>query len=1090
MLIAVILTILLTIFQVTTVLSISADPCDNATDLPFINQRMVGYKLSQGEMPICDEYLGIDEKWFSLMGKYVIANTARKCGTISNWYLKDNLPINGTQDVELCRNEGPGKTCVEKKTIQAKKCSKGYVFLLPPTDGCTEAYCIQPLDGNVKRGSGPPDISSVNPTVNVEVVKKNKVSLEFYCDISPPKGTDLQYVVEWSLFSGTSLLRSLYKTASVRYFGPTDFRGKTSLKEHHLKSNNINTPGFTLGCTVKARNGSDGEYSHSRASAAKFCGIKVVNISSVRLKDSETKTIFLRLTIPFGCPQGDCFLDVNTFIPNTPDSCLIHKVSQRVHNKGKFCGVRFFKEDYEKGNLKPFIITGRFGKSQVLQSDLIYDVVFRTGPKHDHSFFANYEAASVRVELDLNQTKLQGKECYSRSDPHMLTFDGRRYDNQRAGTFIMYKHKELAVEVQTKTKRCTKWDNGNWHPWCNCAVAVRAGKDVFISDNCEDDNISPPRFAICEDGILSQSVKKLQNKHKIFLPSGGIVELENDGHFINVHIKPSLVDFGKTEGLCGSFDDNKANDNAVRINSKAKDSSESWIVNETAFENLFDKQNYQKLEHWKESRFLCSCERDLSRSLRDPLNAAAICDQSKKILCPEDRKLDTVKNNCDLYLEKRRKRSTDKVLSDQYENTATSYFPTKGYKNEETYPEVSISHFKRGRRSVYNNETARVDCLKMMNTSTFRTCKKIPGLDLNNLIEICIADAVLTNTMNWTLMHLEAIKAQCINHVDVMQPIPEEELADLLPSLDNVTNTTQPDSSFNTTLAVPIHIQPNTSSNSGFLSITLELLTDIKANSCPNECSGHGKCTNGTCLCDIPFTSFDCSINGTKPPVMLGIPDKGKCDLNKRKCAETSVIGRNFAETKSLKCRLIPFTIDRNNNTEVAETVETPGYFESLFEVYCPLSNGRVKRSKNADLADDFVSRGFRVSVSNDGNGYSDEDSIVIFDSQCVDCSKVKGKIICTTKTGFCMKGGECFHPDDTVGCQICKTSSFGYSHWENGPDCPSPTKTEGSGTVWIIGAVLGSFAFIVLSVIAVMCYLSKRGPASNQKIESMAEIK
>ncbi|XP_060598353.1 uncharacterized protein LOC132752093 [Ruditapes philippinarum] len=1087
---AVVLPILLTIFQVTTVSSLSSDPCDTATDLPMINQRIIGYKLVKDEKPVCDKYLHFLGEWFSLMGKYVIANTTLNCGTNSNWYLKDKLPKNGTKDVEVCLNEGPGKTCSEKTTIQAKKCSKGYVFHLSPTTACSEAYCIQPIDGNVKSGSGPPDISSVNPIVNVEVVKKYKVSLEFYCDILPPKGTDLQYVVEWSLFSGTSLIGSLYKTASVRYFGQTDFRSKTSLKEHHLKSNNINTPGFTLGCTVKARNGSDGMYSHSRNSAARFFGIQVANISSVRLKDSETKTIFLKLTIPFGCPHGECFLDVNTYIPKTRDSCLIHRVSHSVHSEGIFCGVRFYKEDYEKGSLKPFTITATFGKSQVLQSGLVYDVVFVTGTKHDHSFFANYQAASVRVELDINQTKLQGKECYSRSDPHMLTFDGRKYDNQRAGTFIMYKHKELAIEVQTKTKRCSKWDNTNWRPWCNCAVAVRAGKDLFISDYCKDNYIIPARFAICEDGILSRSVKRLQNKHKIFLPSGGIVELENDGQFINVQIKPSLVDFGKTEGLCGSFDDNKANDNAVRTNSKARDSSESWIVNETAGENLFDKHNYQKLEHWKESRYLCSCVRDTSRSYSDPLNPAVMCDPSRKILCPEDRKLDTVKHTCDLYLEKRRKRSTDKILSDHYENAATSYFPTKDFKNDQPYPEVSVLLLKRGRRFVYNNVTARLDCLKMMNTSTFRTCKKIPGLDFNNLIEICIADAMLTNTMNWTLMHLEAIKAKCINHVDVMQPIPEEELADLLPLLDHVTNTTKPDSSLKTTSAVPVHTQPNTSSNSGFLSISLELLSNIKANSCPNECSGHGKCTNGTCFCDIPFTSFDCSINGTKPPVLLGIPDKGKCDLNERKCAETSVIGRNFAETKSLKCRLISFTIDRYNNVEVAETVETSGYFESLFEVYCPLSNGRVKRSKNADLADDFVSRGFRVSVSNDGNGYSDEDSIVIFDSQCVDCSKVNGKIVCTTKTGFCMKGGKCFHPGDKVGCQICKTSSFGYSHWENGPDCLTPVATEDNGTLWIIGAVLGAFAFILLSVIAVMCYLSKRGRTPIQKIKLMAEIK
>lgn len=79
------------------------------------------------------------------------------------------------------------------------------------------------------------------------------------------------------------------------------------------------------------------------------------------------------------------------------------------------------------------------------------------------------------------------------------------------------------------------------------------------------------------------------------------------------------------------------------------------------------------------------------------------------------------------------------------------------------------------------------------------------------------------------------------------------------------------------------------------------------------------------------------------------------------------------------------------------QSVDVAGQFESMYEIYCPFPGSRDKRSLPDDnIPDNQVSHGFLTSVSNDGKAFSEGDTIVIFDSQCVNCTKVEDKIVCT----------------------------------------------------------------------------------------------
>lgn len=55
-----------------------------------------------------------------------------------------------------------------------------------------------------------------------------------------------------------------------------------------------------------------------------------------------------------------------------------------------------------------------------------------------------------------------------------------------------------------KTRSCY---NNNRTPFCNCGAAVRAGRDIFVIDNCGG-VVRPPRIVYCKDGVFHRQIKR------------------------------------------------------------------------------------------------------------------------------------------------------------------------------------------------------------------------------------------------------------------------------------------------------------------------------------------------------------------------------------------------------------------------------------------------------------------------------------------------------------------------------------------------------------------------------------------------------
>lgn len=114
----------------------------------------------------------------------------------------------------------------------------------------------------------------------------------------------------------------------------------------------------------------------------------------------------------------------------------------------------------------------------------------------------------VRVH---DQTTSGGGICSSYNDPHMQTFDGIYWENQRVGEFVMYRHKTKPFSVRkyihTTSKAIlliiyptdsTQYKIILWpfqvhalfsacvpgYATCNCGVAIKSGDSLYVVRTC------------------------------------------------------------------------------------------------------------------------------------------------------------------------------------------------------------------------------------------------------------------------------------------------------------------------------------------------------------------------------------------------------------------------------------------------------------------------------------------------------------------------------------------------------------------------------------------------------------------------------
>ncbi|WAR31500.1 SVEP1-like protein [Mya arenaria] len=584
---------------------------------------------------------------------------------------------------------------------------------------------------------------------------------------------------------------------------------------------------------------------------------------------------------------------------------------------------------------------------------------------------------SVHVDMikaHVETSQLVSSQCWSHNDPHMRTFDGRRFEHHDEGVWYLYINTEEKIQVLIKTKLCGHVWNG-YRVTCNCGVVVNAGRDVFSISACETRNFFERKFTSCEDEKVLEITTSSYGRIDIVLPTKTKVQVNAYGApFLNVDIWPSNADAKKPSGLCGYMDQNWSNDYVFLNGTVTNDETawrHSWRVPDDR--NLFENNNH--LTPWPGQKRFCSCKED-NGDITDELICSAVDPRSCHVQGDEDQF-----GRCFSTRVTRRKRGVNSVEPDTHESAVTSMNETES----QSTPLTGIT---------FDNATAWAYCEDAFNITVLRICSQLKNFTQTDYLQNCVDDILAINDTVFTPTHVDLQKKKCYSMMSASLPPPAEAFKNISlivggKEVENITDDVIQES-----------LEPE---------YTTEVLNEIVINDCPQECFGRGDCNNGTCECNEGFASSDCSVDLSKPVTMYGIPDRGYCDLKYRPCERTSVFGTNIADT--VKCYLQHYWVTNTSHTYTDFTFETEGHMLAPDEIKCLLPTAEPT------IPDGFLSLGYNVSLSNDGNLFSVEDMILIYDSDCVNCTRLGSDVIYIDEceSNPCVNEGTC--NDDIDDC-------------------------------------------------------------------------
>ncbi|KAL3836000.1 hypothetical protein ACJMK2_021455 [Sinanodonta woodiana] len=786
------------------------------------------------------------------------------------------------------------------------------------------------------------DISFISrPVVRPEIhrLRNDTNRLIFYCDFHPLIDTSVLYLATWyrdKIEQDTILMSSL------NYFRE-DIRSGSYLSETEI------TLGMTILCTIYVI-----QQNITVPSEPYFVGFEVMFNDTLTIQNVAETWVHIRLTVPFAChiQNEECFLGMNMFYNETgADNCLVPSAAALTS-----CGIRISSSKWNESYAVR--IVPMHGQN-LISISRTYNIFLRTDVTFAHDFFRNYTLPRhIQVEVSTDTSNLNGKECHAICDPHMLTFDGRYYENQNEGTYILYKHLKSPIQVQMRTNRCYGFPEGP--PFCPCGVAIAAGRDVFVVDRCSIPiTIYMPQ---CDDGTLQGKIKNAGNFYQIYLPSGSWVKVTS-GIFFNIYIYPSISDRVATSGLCGYLDGNAENDFMLRNRTTVPDSkfeefNSNWLVKPE--EDLFNISNYKSLKSWPREDYLCIC----GHYQDDNGSQSEKCSPDSRKFCPESGLNDSLATDCNITLSVKPNAKIELDPSDfnvnQIENDTTMDLQPK---------------------TNFTENSATQECWSYLNSSLlFAKCSKFPEIDPTSFAKTCAKDALITNTIFWAPTHMDNAQKRCIYQVTVKQPLPEEIRAKY-----NITSNSDEQTS-------------NKTSNGNGLNTPISL-QELKDLSCQ-------------CHCNKGYGSDDCSVDLTKPPDVYGIPNRGVCNLHESSCLNVTVLGNNFAVPvlgNYIFCRLSPFQVKANKTIfhDISYS-HHPGKWISFAEVSCPVVDSRSKRSVQLPDDLDTLAIGYRVAVGNSRNIFGRDISLLVVDSLCVDCIKSGFDITCTLKEGFYLINRRC----------------------------------------------------------------------------------
>ncbi|KAK3609723.1 hypothetical protein CHS0354_011415 [Potamilus streckersoni] len=870
---------------------------------------------------------------------------------------------------------------------------------LSPTTETTEEIPITTNTGNVLYKRSMTDISiTVQPRLlfndefgsDGQIFKKPK--LELSCHMNGNLPDDVHFTVFWYVndiclvSKGPVLLSNINDTNLV----------EDELIERGHKLN------INIRCVVIINGG---YFKNKAVSSLQFwLGIRVLN-PTVKIIQGKKATIQLQPTFPFGCSskvtdinkQDRCLILIYVFDPYDTNTCESNSISVQ---ESQPCGIEipgFYYHEWTEGeiydNVIDVVITTK-GKIDYYPGRQVFVLkLLIIGTGMNDIMHGNY-LSDITVISTL-VTAWQAKICYAYVDPHMRSFDGRYYENQNLGVFVMYRHKSNKQEVQMKTKQCNSFAT------CACSVAVRAGGDIFLIDLCRSPEII--NQVSCKENILH--VRQISSYwYQIYMPLGTMVSVIIHNWWgyestLSLDIHPSVRDVDETQGLCGVLNDNEGDDFMTPSGSIEIDNnvfSISWRIDDA--ESYFNPVNHDPdlSQMWQQGSVFCFCA-DTFDATTPPF-----CSASLYSACTQQAYLyGTPYPTCNSKTRRSRQslsREIERILS------RTVVESDNKTHNVEKRSTLTITF-----------EDAMNECKHFFNfsctTSSLENSLPDSNHDFkNSSISNCALDYMYTGNMSLASLHCEAYRSQ---------------------------------------------VDAEVRRNSTFREANPDIVESFRSIACINNCNNHGECKNGNCICDDKYIEDDCSVSLRDYPAVVDTYAGGLCQLNRNVCCGgVPIYGSRFVKGIT-KQKLERFKIYINGTNLVEKTTVEELPILNPFEAEITVPCGKRKRaSPNSDNSSIPFITGTRVSLTNDGFNYGPAQVYYIYDSTCQGVLNSTDGYTFYLLHGTCFIGEKCY----TVGeldasdfCRRCVPSVNAYS-WTNACvyDSTDPPRSKASPTITV----------------------------------------